>query len=68
LSANRDLTAARSFVSLALRCGTVPVKVTTDKARFYPRVLDELVPSAQHTVEQYPTTRSKPTTDDSKPV
>jgi transposase-like protein len=53
LSAKRDLTAARAFFSRALRLGTVPVEVTTDRARFYPRVLDELVPSAQHTVEQY---------------
>jgi transposase, IS6 family len=53
LSAKRDLTAAGSFFARALRLGTVPVEVTTDRARFYPRVLDELVPSAQHTVEQY---------------
>jgi transposase, IS6 family len=30
-----------------------PVEVTTDRAHVYPRVLDELVPSALHTVEQY---------------
>jgi transposase-like protein len=53
LSAKRDLTAARAFLIRVLRLGTVPVEVTTDKARFYPRVLDELVPSAQHTTEQY---------------
>jgi transposase-like protein len=33
--------------------GTVPVEVTTDRAPVYPRVLDELVPSAMHTTEQY---------------
>jgi IS6 family transposase len=27
--------------------------VTTDRAPAYPRVLDELIPSALHTVEQY---------------
>jgi transposase-like protein len=39
--------------SRALGLGTVPVEVTTDRARFYLRVLEELVPSAQHTIEQY---------------
>jgi transposase-like protein len=29
------------------------VEVTTDRAPAYPRVLDELVPSALHIVEQY---------------
>jgi len=37
----------------ALRAGTIPVEVTTDRARVYPRVLDELIPSALHTVGQY---------------
>ena len=37
----------------ALRAGTIPVEVTTDRAPVYPRVLDELVPSASHTVERY---------------
>jgi transposase-like protein len=31
----------------------VPAEVTTDRAPAYPRVLDELVPSALHTVERY---------------
>ncbi len=35
------------------RTGTVPVEVTTDRAPVYPRVLDELIPSALHIVEQY---------------
>lgn len=46
LSAGRDLAAARRFFTRALRAGTVPVEVTTDRAPVYPRVLDELVPSA----------------------
>jgi IS6 family transposase len=37
----------------ALRAGTVPAEVTTDRAPASPRVLDELVPSALHTIEQY---------------
>lgn len=45
LSAKRDLAAARRFFTRALRAGTVPVEVTTDRASVYPRVLDELVPS-----------------------
>jgi transposase, IS6 family len=53
LSVRRDLAAARWFFSRALRAGTVPAEVTTDRAPAYPRVPDELVPSALHTVEQY---------------
>jgi len=53
LSVRRDLAAARRFFSRALRAGTVPAEVTTDRAPVYPRVLDEQVPSALHTVEQY---------------
>jgi transposase-like protein len=53
LSAQRDLTSAREFFTRALRAGTVPVEVTTDRAPAYPRVLDELVPHAVHCVEQY---------------
>jgi len=53
LSVRGDLGAARCFLTQALRAGTVPVEVTTDRAPVYPRVLDELVPSALHTVEQF---------------
>ena len=53
LSARRELAAARRFFTRALRAGTVPVEVTTDRASVYPRVLDELVPSALHTFERY---------------
>jgi transposase, IS6 family len=53
LSARRDLAAARRFFTRALRAGTVPVEVTTDRAPVYPRVLDELISSALHIVEQY---------------
>jgi IS6 family transposase len=52
LAARRNLAAARRFFAQALRAGTVPVEVTTDRAPVYPRVLDELVPSALHTVER----------------
>jgi transposase, IS6 family len=53
LSARRDLAAARRFFTRALRAGTVPAEVTTDRAQVYPRVLDELAPSALRTVEQH---------------
>ena len=53
LSMRRDLAAARRFFTRALRTGTIPAEVTTDRAPVYPRVLDELIPSALHTVEQY---------------
>lgn len=53
LSARRDLAAARLFFIRALRAGPVPAEVTTDRAPAYPRVLDALIPSALHTVEQY---------------
>jgi transposase, IS6 family len=52
LSERRD-PAARRFFARALRAGTVPAEVTTDRAPAYPRVLDELIPSALHTVERY---------------
>ena len=53
LSKRRDLAAARRFFARALRAGTIPAEVTTDRAPAYPRVLDELIPSALHIVEQY---------------
>ena len=53
LSVRRDLGAPRRFFTRALRAGTVPAEVTTDRAPAYPRVLDELIPSALHTVERY---------------
>ncbi len=53
LSARRGLAAARRFFTRAPRAGTIPAEVTTDRAPAYPRVLDELIPSALHTVERY---------------
>lgn len=43
----------RRFFIRALRAGRVPAEVTTDRAPAYVRVLDELVPSALHTVARY---------------
>ncbi len=53
LSTRRDLHAARAFFTRALSVGVTPIEVTTDRAPAYPRVLDEHVPAALHTVEQY---------------
>jgi IS6 family transposase len=47
------LAAARRFFDRALSAGTVPAEITTDRAPVCPRVLDELVPSALHTVERH---------------
>jgi transposase, IS6 family len=40
LSVRRDLAAARRLFTLALRAGTVPAEVTTDRAPVCPRVLN----------------------------
>jgi IS6 family transposase len=53
LSLRRDLAAAWAFFIRSLASGTLPVEVTSDRAPASPRVLDELVPSAMHTTEQY---------------
>jgi IS6 family transposase len=53
LSAGRDLGAARRFFTRALRAGTVPAEVTTDRAPAYPRGPDQLVPCALHTAERH---------------
>jgi IS6 family transposase len=41
------------FFVKALKVGTAAVEVTTDRAASYARVLDELLPQAIHSVEQY---------------
>jgi transposase-like protein len=54
VSARRDAAAARRFFTQALRTLKVqPSEVVTDAAPVYPRVLDELIPSAWHHVERY---------------
>ena len=58
LSARRDAAAARRFFTRALRIlKVIPSEVVTDAAPVYPAVLDELVPSAWHHVEQYANNR-----------
>jgi transposase, IS6 family len=53
LSPNRDQKAARRFFTRALAGATAPAEVTTDRAAAYPRVLDELLPAAQHVTVPY---------------
>jgi IS6 family transposase len=53
VSETRDLAATRRFFTRALQHGLRPSEVNTDRAPAYPRVLDELLPSACHVVEQY---------------
>jgi transposase-like protein len=62
LSSGRDRAAAWAFFTRALRSGTVPVEVTTDRAPVYPRMIDDLVPAARHVREQHTTTAWKPIT------
>ena len=52
-SQQRDLAAARRFFRRALTHAPRPVEVNTDQALAYPRVLDELLPAAQHVVGRY---------------
>jgi transposase-like protein len=53
VSEKRDLAATRQFFTRALYHGPRPAEVSTDRAPAYPRVLDELLPSACHVVERY---------------
>ena len=57
LSPKRDKKAARRFFTRALAGATAPAEVTTDRAAAYPRVLDELVPAAQHVTVPYANNR-----------
>ena len=53
VSDKRDLAVTRRFFTCALNHGPRPPEVSTDRAPAYPRVLDELLPSARHVVERY---------------
>jgi len=54
LTSRRDATAARRLFTRALDAlKVIPVEVVTDAAPVYPAVLEELVASAWHHVEQY---------------
>ncbi|MDQ3764878.1 MAG: IS6 family transposase [Actinomycetota bacterium] len=53
VSEKRDLAATRRFFTRALGHGPRPSEVSTDRAPAYPRVVDELLPTACHVMEQY---------------
>ena len=57
LSPKRNQRAARRFFTRALVGATSPAEVTTDRAAAYPRVLDELLPPAQHVTVRYANNR-----------
>jgi IS6 family transposase len=53
VSQKRDLASTRRLFTQALKHGTSPTEANTDRAPAYVRVLDEVLPSACHIVEQY---------------
>jgi transposase-like protein len=53
VATRRDAVAARTFFTGALKLGSSPLEVTTDRAPAYPRVIEELAPSARHVTERY---------------
>ena len=57
VSPKRDKKAARRFFTRALAGATPQAGVTTDRAAAYPRVLDELLPAAQHITVRYANNR-----------
>jgi hypothetical protein len=58
VSARRDAAAARLFFRrVPVRFKVTPTEVVTDAAAVYPAILDELIPSAWHHVEQYANNR-----------
>ena len=58
VSPRRDAGAARRFFQRAIATTKVaPAEVTTDQARLYPAVLDELLPAAWHRTDRYANNR-----------
>jgi IS6 family transposase len=53
ISTKRDLLTTRRFFTHALKYGTSPTEVNTDRAPAYVRVPDEVLPGACHIVEPY---------------
>jgi transposase, IS6 family len=45
--------AAREFFVRALRCRSSPIKVTSDRAPVYPRIVEEFEAAARHVTEPY---------------
>src|SRR4051794_35704989 len=61
----RDARAAREFFTRALKHGPAPIKITTDRAPVYPRVIEDRVPGARHVLERYQNNRVE--TDHGRP-
>ena len=57
VSARRDIRAARRFFAAALRDHGEPAEVVTDRAWTLRAVIDELIPGAFHSTEQYANNR-----------
>jgi len=53
VSYRREAAAAREFFARALRCGSSPIEVTSDRAPVYPRIVEEFEAAARHVTEQY---------------
>src|SRR3954453_15210687 len=49
----RDARAGREFFTRAIKHGPAPIKITTDRAPVYPRVIEDAVPGARHVLERY---------------
>jgi transposase, IS6 family len=63
MSEKRNLRSTRRFFTRALKYGSRPTEVSTDRAPTYPRVLDELRPAACHVMDQYANDPIKPIMD-----
>jgi transposase-like protein len=53
VSQKRDLASTRRFFTRVVEHEPRPADVTNDRAPAYPRVIEELIPSACHVTEQY---------------
>ena len=57
VSEHRDIAAARTFFTTALTAHGSPAEVVTDRAAPLAHVIDDLLPGALHTTEQYANNR-----------
>ena len=57
VSNHRDITAARTFFTAAVAAHGEPAEVVTDRAAPLAHVIDDLLPAALHTTEQYENNR-----------
>ena len=57
VSAHRDITSARRFLTTALAAHRAPAEVITDRAPALANVIEELIPAAFHNTGQYESNR-----------